>query len=330
MSTAPVRSRSAFWSRAIARAILVVAFTAYAAAKFAGVQFVTAGGLLDRPVADLSGIDLTWVYFGRSPLYANFVAVGQLVAAALLAFDRTARLGAAVLLPITANIVAVNFGFRIGTDTAIASSVLLALNLYLLAGDLPAWKRVFWDETAADPTRPAGHPRHAAAVAKGVSVLALLAGAYALFVTQGAPDGGTPPVSGEWRVESASVNGLPTADPALGAGWRWVCFEPDGRVSVRTNRWTFLGRYDAAASGDGFVIRYDPEPIPPVYPGEALPDRLSPAEQRRMLGPQLADFRWPVELTGTFRKDGGRLIVTAGRGAEKVEWVLAPYMRPKF
>ena len=330
MSAPSVRGRAAYWSRVFARAILVVAFTGYGAAKFAGAQFITSGGILDKPVADLSGINLTWVYFGYSSLFANFVAIGQLVAAVLLTFDRTARLGAVVLLPITVNIVVVNIGFRIGTDTTIVSSILLALNLYLLAWNLPAWKRVFWDETANDPTRPVWMAWRVVGMVKGASVVTLLAGLYWLFVIQNAPVGGAPPVSGEWRVESATLNGQRTTDATLGAGWRWICFEPDGHFSVRTNRWTFLGRYTADASGNGFTVRYDPEPLPPIYPGEDISARLSSVDQRRVLGEGLADFKWPVELAGTYRKDGDRLVVTVGRGAEKIEWVLAPYTRPKF
>lgn len=330
MSLPALRGRAGYWGRAFARCVLVIAFSSYAAAKFAGAQFVTSGGLLDKPVADLSGINLTWVYFGYSPLYATFVAVGQLVAAALLTFDRTARFGAAVLLPITANIVVVNFGFRIGTDTAIASSALLALNLYLLACDLPAWKRFLWDETHDEPARPKWTAGRVIAVVKGVSFIALVAGLYWLFVTQNAPVGGTPPVSGEWLVESATLDGQRTTDPALGAGWMWICFDPNGQASVRTNRWTFLGRYTADTSGNGFTIRYDPEPLPPVYPGHAMSNRMSPADQRRVLGEQLVGFKWPVELAGTYRKDGDKLIVTVGRGAERIEWVLVPLVRPKF
>jgi hypothetical protein len=329
-------SSSAFWSRAIyssrviARVVLVVAFSAYAAAKFAGAQFITSGGTLDVPVADLRGIDLTWVFFGHSPLYANLVAVGQLAAAGLLVFDRTARLGAAVLLPISANIVAVNFGYRIGLDTQIASSILLALNLYLLVLDLPAWRRFLWDETADDPTRSKIMDRRAAGFVRGTAFAATVAGLFWLFASLMHSSGGFSPVSGEWLVESATIDGRRMADPRIGAGWRWICFDPHGRLSVRTNRCTFLGRYAADESGDGFTVRYDPEPLPPIYPGQSLSDHMSPADQRRVLGEQSADFKWPVELAGTYRKDGGKLVMTMQRGAEKVEWVLAPYRRPRF
>jgi hypothetical protein len=330
MSLSPFWSRAAYWSRFIARVVLVVAFSIYATAKFAGAQFITSGGILDKPVADLSGINLTWVYFGYSPLYANFVAFGQLAAAALLAFDRTARLGAAVLLPITANIVMVNFGYRIGVDTEIVSSILLALNLYLLAWDLPAWKRFLWDETADDPTRPKFMGRRAAGIVRGTAFAATIAGLFWLLTSQMNGSGGLSPVSGEWLVESATIDGRRIADPALGADWKWICFDPNGQLSVRTNRFSFLGRYSADAAGDRFTIRYDPEPLPPIYPGQSLSDHMSPAEERRAVGQDYPNFKWPVELAGTYRKDGGKLIVTIRRGAGKVEWVLAPYTRPKF
>ena len=282
MSLPAFRSRFAPWSRGFARAVLVVAFSAYAAAKFAGAQFITSGGILDKPVADLRGIELTWVYFGYSPLYANFVAVGRLVCAMLLTFNRTARLGAAALLPITANIVVVNFGFSIGTDTQIVSSILLVLNLYLLAWDLPAWKRFLWDETADNSTTPSWMAWPGTVAFKGAAVVALFVSLFWLFVIENGPPGGTPSMAGEWLVESATLDGRRTTDPALGSGWRWICFEPDGRFSVRTNRWTFRGRYTADASGNGFTIRYDPEPLPPVYHGPIPPDKLSPAEERHI------------------------------------------------
>jgi hypothetical protein len=324
------QQRVIYWSRIFARAILVVTFSAYSAAKFAGAQFVTSGGMLDKPVADLSGIELTWVYFGHSPLYANFVALGQLAAAALLVFNRTARLGAAVLLPITANIVAVNFGFRVGVDTEIASSILLALNLYVLAWELPAWKRFLWDETADDPMRPAFLGHRAVGVVKGAVFVSALVALCWLFSSLQKQADRPSPLSGEWLVKSTTLNGRPTTDAALGAGWRWVCFDPDGRLSVRANRLTFLGRYTADAPGGGVTLRYDPEPLPPTYPGQPQSDRISPEDQRRLIGEQLADFRWPIELSGTYRRNTDSLVVTIRRGDEHIEWVLATYRRPKF
>jgi hypothetical protein len=98
---------------------------------------------------------------------------------------------------------------------------------------------------------------------------------------------------------------------------------------VRTNRWTFHGRYTAKPTEGGFAIRYDPEPLPPIYPGQQL-DRMSASDQRRILGEQLTDFRWPVEMAGMYRKEGDRLVITLQRGPETIEWRLSHYTRPKF
>lgn len=152
MPSVTFRHRVSHWCRVAARFALVVACVTYAAAKFTGAQFVIPGYLFDTPVADLSGMDLTWAFFAYSPLYSGFVAIGQLVAAALLVFDRTARLGAVILLPITTNIALVNLGYNIGADTLVLSLILLALNLYLLAGEFSALKKCFWDDTASDLT----------------------------------------------------------------------------------------------------------------------------------------------------------------------------------
>ncbi len=135
--------------------LLSVFFLSYATAKLAGTQFIDSGPTLERPVGELSGMELTWTYFGYSKLFSWFVAGGQLTAAFLFLFDRTTRLAADILLPILANIVVVNFAFNLSAGTKIISLVLLALNLILILGDYTAWKRVLWDEPTSNPARPA-------------------------------------------------------------------------------------------------------------------------------------------------------------------------------
>jgi uncharacterized membrane protein YphA (DoxX/SURF4 family) len=328
---ATVRHRAHDWGRVAARFVLAAAFVTYAAAKFTGAQFVLPGYLLDTPVADLSGMDLTWAFFAHSPLYSGSVAVGQLVAAALLTFDRTARLGAVVLVPITTNVALVNLGYDIGPDTLALSLVLLALNLYLLAGEFPALRRCFWDETAPDPTGPRP-PGRRAAVARAAVFAAAVLGIFGVFtIIMNGPAGGQKAIAGDWTVESAAIDGGPAADPAAGADWLWVCFDPYGRFSVRTKRYTFQGKYTVDPATGAFSASYDPEPLPPVYPGRSLDDlKLTPAEQTRVLGEQYDGFKWPVELTGSYHRDGRRLIVTAVGRAGRTEWVLVPYERPKF
>lgn len=315
------------WSRLLARFILVAVFLLYGIAKFAGAQFISSGGILDTPVADLRGIELTWIYFGYSWLNTCFVAGGEVLAALLLLFDRTARLGTAVLFPITLNIVVVNFGYQIGLDTQIVSSILLGLNLYLLAWDLPTWKRVFWDETSADLDRKGHIKYNKSSIIRGSLFLIAAAGLYGFLAKESSHLLG--PLSGEWRVESATLDGQKIKDSNLGGGWKWLCFDPFGRLSVRTDRFTFRGKYQIDPSGSVLKFQYDPEPLPPFYPGQ-LSDQLSFDQELRLLGAQTPDFKWPVELTGNYRKEGDQLIVTIKRGEKTMEWKFSPYTRPKF
>ena len=325
MSSDSPRRRAGYWCRAAARAVLALAFVTYAAAKFTGAQFVIPGYLLDTPVADLGGMDLTWAFFAHSPLYAGFVAVGQLVGAALLTFDRTARLGAAVSLPITANVALVNFGYNIGTETLIISLVLLAINVYLLAGEFSALKACFWDDT-----KPAIRaPRRV--VARAAVFVAGVVGMLWLFATiMRGPAGGQRAIAGDWLVEAATIDGKPISDPTLGGGWLWVTFDPNGHFSARTKRCTLHGKYSVDPAADQFSVRYDPEPLPPIYPGQSFDEhKFTSAEIQRSLD-QVQDDKWPINLAGRYHKDGRRLIVTVSHGAGHVEWRLAAHKRPKF
>ena len=328
MSSASVHRRAGYWCRVAARAILALAFVMYAAAKFTGAQFVIPGYLLDTPVADLGGMDLTWAFFAHSPLYSGFIAIGQLVAAALLTFDRTARLGTAVTLPITANIALINLGFPLGTDTLILSLVLFALNLYLLAGEFPALKTFFWDDAML--ALPALRSRRQGVTRASIFVVSV-AGMFWLFTTiMSGPAGGQKAIKGDWLVESATINGKPVSDPTLGGDWLWVSFDPDGHFSVRTKRWTFHGKYAVDPATEAFSVRYDPEPLPPIYPGQSMQDRrFAPAEIQRVLDQNQED-KWPINLAGLYHKDGHKLTVAVLRGADRIEWRFAPYKRPKF
>ena len=332
MIASTARTRVGYWSRAFARLALIIVFVTYSAAKFTGAQFVVPGYLLDSPVADLSGMDLTWAFFSHSPLYSGFIAIGQLAAAALLAFERTVRLGAIVLLPITTNIVLVNIGYDIGQDTLVLSLVLLFFNLYLVACNFAALKECFWNQALSDAPRPRFMDHPAAIVTRVSGFAIIVVGIFWLFTgIMNGPAGGKKEIAGDWLVESASIDGRPVVDPALGESWLWISFDPSERFSVRTTRGTFMGKYTVDATTSEFTARYDPVPLPPVYPGQKHSSiKISDADEMRILGEQLEGFKWPIELYGNFSKDGDKLIVSTQGRAGRVEWVLVPYKRPKF
>lgn len=330
-------ARVNYWLRLAARFALAVLFTQYAVAKFVGTQFIDAGGTLDKPVGDLSGFELTWVYFGYSKPFAFFVAGGQLAAAVLLAFDRTARLGAAVLLPITANIVLVNYGFNISAGTKRLSVVLLALNLYLVLCDLPAWKRVLWDDTRDDPARPRFLRRAVFPALRAAVLLAAAGGGWWLLTSLRDEYMGLTPVTGDWAVEAVAVGGRPATHPGPpGPGeWWLVCFEPAGHVSVRTDRGQVRGRYSLDPAAGTFELGFDPAPVPPADPRQlaalrGAADDIPEADLLKLIEAEKAAV-WPVTVRGTYRREpDGRLVLAGDRGGEPVELTLRPFPRPKF
>jgi len=319
------------WSKGICRGILAFVFTVYSVAKWTGAQFTVFGMTLDKPVCELSGTELTWTFFGYSQTYAAFIALGQLVAAFLLTFNRTARLGAAILLPITANIMMVNFGFHFDSDTRILSVFLLVINLYLLILDFPAWKRFFWDETASPyPARKlAGLP--VPEVVKGLLMTLLLLSVtwFLMHVIERQYE--QTALVGDWQVESARMNGIPASDPAIGGEWRWMSFDPFGYMTVRTNRWTFIGKYTAPQGKEQFTANYDPIPLPPLLPGENLPHpRISQQDEARLVNYNLPDYHWPISVKGTIHGSGKKIIIHVQKDKDEIEWVLRPFVRPKW
>ena len=326
------RDRVRYWLRVAIRMTLALAFLSYAVAKLVGTQFISDGPTLERPVGELSGFEFTWAYFGYSKLFAWFVAGGQLGAAALLLFDRTARLGAAVLLPITANIVIVNFAFNISADTKVASVVYLALNLALVADDWRAWKRVLWDEPANDPARPRALSHPAVPVVK----LALFAAAgtaiwWGLEAAQQAVAPRTP-LAGDWEVVSVALGGRPVAPDPAKPQWRRVYFEGEA-FAIATDRGLISGRH--AATPDGAVeIGYSPEPPPPLTAAEfAAAVSNLPNLTADEIGRQMEEDRnraFPLTIRGTYRREGTTLGSSGRQNGEPVELVLRPLVRPKF
>ncbi|HKC36396.1 MAG TPA: hypothetical protein VKB95_10055, partial [Chitinophagaceae bacterium] len=86
----------------------------------------------------MSGFELTWAFFGYSKLYNSFIALSQITASIFLLFRRTTLLGAFMLLPIVANIVMIDYSFKILGPLPLAI-MLLYMCLFLIAG---SWKKL--------------------------------------------------------------------------------------------------------------------------------------------------------------------------------------------
>ena len=119
------------------RFLLAITFLVYGFSKLVNGQFNPAlysDELMAMPARDLSGFQLTWLYFGHSRPYQCFVGTAEVLAALLLAFYRTAPIGAAIYFPIIVNVVAVDVFYRIDGPLFVAIPLFLG-NLVLLYAD---------------------------------------------------------------------------------------------------------------------------------------------------------------------------------------------------
>lgn len=80
----------------------------YGASKLAHLQFNLGPEISRRPLGSLTGYELTWYYYGYSRVYECILGLTQLLGATLLLFRRTTLLGAALMIPVMANILLIN------------------------------------------------------------------------------------------------------------------------------------------------------------------------------------------------------------------------------
>jgi hypothetical protein len=108
------------------RWVAVVLSLLYGFAKLNGSQFTVLDSELTKPMGEVSGFWLTWYYFGYSPVYGNLIALLQIGGALLLAWPRTALLGALVMLPMFVNIVLIDLFYGIAFDAMLVAILIVA------------------------------------------------------------------------------------------------------------------------------------------------------------------------------------------------------------
>jgi hypothetical protein len=95
--------------------------------------------MLDTPARELSGMAITWAFYGRSYEYGLVLAAAQVLCSLLLFGRRTVRLGVLLFLPIMGNIVLLDYFYDI--PALPTASVLLVMGLYLFLADARAFLR---------------------------------------------------------------------------------------------------------------------------------------------------------------------------------------------
>ena len=105
-------TKAQLWDYTIlaARVLLAGTLLIYGSAKLVDGQFGLSAAEAAKPVGQLSLFRLSWYLFAQEP-FKSFVGVSQVVAALLLLWNRTALLGALLLVPIAANVLVVNLSY---------------------------------------------------------------------------------------------------------------------------------------------------------------------------------------------------------------------------
>jgi uncharacterized membrane protein YphA (DoxX/SURF4 family) len=225
-----------YWSQAILRYFLAYIFLLYGFAKVFQQQFYSLPSTLDTPLNDISGIQLTWRFFGYSYAYTLFVASSQIIGSILLFFRRTTTLAVVILLPVVANIVFVNFTHSI--PVKLYSSIYLIMLLYLLFADFKRLKALFWDNLPfAKRELPVFTNRKRFLVAKYLFIIIFFATAigenyYAHIVYTKI----TTPLQGIWDVQDYQVNDTPHTTDTDATVWKKVYFDTDKLAAIKTGK----------------------------------------------------------------------------------------------
>ena len=126
----------------IVRYLLGLAILTYGISKLYNVQFQVSAWTYAHPLNQTSGSMLTWAFLGYEPWFQFVLGVFETIPGLLLLSRRTWRLGALLLFPVLLNVVLINFALDLWHDTKVIGSILLLLNLSLLACDLPRYRSI--------------------------------------------------------------------------------------------------------------------------------------------------------------------------------------------
>ncbi len=128
--------------RLLCRYFIALMMFSYASAKILGTQFSSDLSIGERTIDSMNGFELTWYFFGYSPTYGIFIAVSQIVAALLILFRKTVRIGVVLLLSFMVNIVMLDIFYEIEAATPMAI-LLTSMGFFLLFSDWKAFKAYF-------------------------------------------------------------------------------------------------------------------------------------------------------------------------------------------
>ena len=151
-------TKAQLWDYTIlaARVLLAGTFLSYGCAKLAGGQFGITAAEAAKPVGQLGLFRLSWYLFAQEP-FKSFVGGAQVLAGVLLLWNRTALLGAILLLPIAANVLVVDITYLKMPSFYGRLSYYIGL-IFLIFWHYRARMRVVWEALTRGLTTRFQHP----------------------------------------------------------------------------------------------------------------------------------------------------------------------------
>lgn len=221
------------WLRTYVRFYLAIFMLSYGAAKAIKSQFVFPGlDELLQPIGESSPMGLVWDFMGASTSYTAFTGLIEMLGGFLLAFRRTALLGALVSIGAMANVLMLNLCYDV--PVKLFSFHLLLLGVFLTLPELRRLADLFLFNRRVERSveRPlfASPRRNRVAQVAGIAFVVLFAGWSLYGSWQSSKEYGDlkprPPLHGIWVAEEMVVDGV--ARPPLltdGTRWRYLVFD---------------------------------------------------------------------------------------------------------
>lgn len=135
------------WLRFLSAFLLLL----YGSIKVVGTQFHLPPGTALRAVGSLSGYQLAWSYYRYSHAYEVILGLTELAGAALLLFRKSSLLGAALMLPVMANILMINIFYVIGVGALCTSTFIFSSMLAVLWHHRGVLVDAFWTRQNDEP-----------------------------------------------------------------------------------------------------------------------------------------------------------------------------------
>ncbi|HEV7504052.1 MAG TPA: hypothetical protein VGS07_04005 [Thermoanaerobaculia bacterium] len=239
--------------RVYIRFALAAAMLVYGAYKVIPSQFAKPfPSELVEPLGETSPMGLLWIFMGASSGYTIFAGAAEMIGGLLLAFRRTALLGALVSTGVMSHVVALNLCYDV--TVKLYSLHLLAMGVFLI---LPHLRRLLDLFVLNRPVEAAAfHPPRARFRRTALVVQVVLVAAYSGYQLYQSYDASKnqwgnlstrPPFYGIWTVEELEADGV--ARPPLltdASRWRRVLFEYPETISVQL--------MDGSRSDYGFIL----------------------------------------------------------------------------